>query len=70
MMDKQKLKALALQAIEDAQEELIAAGQAFYAMPETGFKEYRTAAFLKGELEKCGLSVREKIALTGVKARA
>jgi len=69
-MNKQELKQMALQAIEDAREELIAAGQSLYATPETGFKEYKTAALVKYELEKCGLVVRNQIALTGVKAKA
>jgi len=64
------LKKTVLQAIEDARAELMAAGEALYAMPETGFKEVKTAAFLKDMLEKCGLTVRDGIALTGVKARA
>lgn len=69
-MDKERLKEQALQSIEDAREELIRAGETLYAMPETGFKEVKTAAFLKSALEGCGLTVRDGIALTGVKARA
>jgi len=69
-MDKNTLKEKVLQAIEDARDELIEIGERLYGMPETGFKEIKTAAFVKESLEKCGLTVRDKIALTGVKATA
>lgn len=69
-MNKEALKEQVLQAIEDARDELIQAGEMLYAMPETGFKEVKTSAFLKERLESCGLPVRNGIALTGVKAKA
>lgn len=69
-MEKDKLKKRALKVIDEAKDELITIGRHILNNPETGFREEKTSAYLKGILEGCGLNVRDKIALTGVKARA
>ena len=69
-MEREELKRTAIEAIESSKDELIAIGRHFMANPETGFREEKTSAYLKGILENCGLSVRDKIAMTGIKARA
>lgn len=69
-MDKQKLKTAVLAIIEQNRDRLIEIGETLYRMPETGFKEYQTAAYVKQILENCGLDVTEGIAVTGLKATA
>ena len=69
-MTKEELKRRVVQAIEDAKDELIAVGRALNGMPETGYREEKTSAFVKAELEKCGLQVESGLALTGLRAKA
>ena len=69
-MDRQMLKETVLAVIERNRDLLIEIGRNLYRMPETGFKEYETSAYIKQILEDCGLQVEDKIALTGLKARA
>ncbi|MBO4411504.1 MAG: amidohydrolase [Lachnospiraceae bacterium] len=69
-MTKEELKQRAVQAVEDAKEELIAAGRALNSMPEPGYREVKTGRFVKEQLEKCGLSVESGLALTGLRAKA
>ena len=69
-MTKEELKSRVIQAVEDAKDELIAAGRALNGMPETGYREVKTSAFVKAELEKCGLTVESGLALTGLRAKA
>lgn len=40
-----------------------------HEIPEEGFKEFKTAAFIAEELRKCGYDVKEQIAETGIVAR-
>lgn len=69
-MDINGLKQRALKAIEDNSEQLINIGNKLYSMPEVGFKEYKTSAFVKKILQDNGLNVEDSIALTGLKAVA
>ena len=69
-MNAQEMKQAALLYIEDHKDELIHIGKKLYAMPETGFREEKTAAYVKSKLEECGLSVRDHVAYTGIKACA
>lgn len=69
-MEREELKRLAIEAIEASKDELIGIGRHIMANPETGFREVKTSVYLKSILEGCGLDVRDKIALTGVKAKA
>ena len=69
-MDKQQLKAKAFEIIEQNKDYLIEIGKNLYNMPETGFREHETSAYVKQILEECGLEVKDKIAITGLKAKA
>ena len=67
-MNKDQLKMQAIEAIEFKKDELINIGKALYAMPETGFKEHKTALYIKKILTDIGLNVQDKLALTGLKS--
>lgn len=69
-MNKQEMKALAIEAIEARRADLIDMGQTLYAMPETGFREYKTSAYVKKALQNLGLSVQDGIGITGLCANA
>lgn len=69
-MTKGELKKAVVQAVEKNKEKLIAIGEHLYTIPEPGFREEKTSSYVKSVLEECGLSVRDHIALTGVKATA
>lgn len=68
--NKNELKQRAIAAIEARRAELVQIGHALFDMPETGFREHRTAAYVKERLEGLGLEVRDQIAITGLKAKA
>jgi len=63
-----EIKDLARGAIERRRQAVIDVGDRILHMPELGFKEYRTAGVAKEFLESLGLAVRDRIALTGLKA--
>ena len=65
-----ELKRRAIEAIENKRRDLVEMGDALLHMPETGFREHRTSAFVKERLEELGLLVRDGIAITGLKAKA
>ena len=69
-MDIESIKIIACKAVDDCADELIAIGRALRDMPETGFKEYKSSAFVKEKLEALGLEVKDKIAITGLKSVA
>lgn len=69
-MEKEQLKQAVLNSIEENKERLIEIGNWLYANPEPGFREEKTAGCVKKVLEDCGLSVRDHVAYTGVKATA
>lgn len=69
-MEKQILKEQVLEYIEQNRQRLIDIGRRLYSMPETGFKEYETAACVKEVLEDCGMAVQDGIAVTGLTAKA
>ncbi len=69
-MEKQVLKTKVLEIIEQNKDYLIEIGRNLYRMPETGFKEYETSAYVKQILEECGLIVSDGLAITGLKAKA
>ena len=47
-------------------DELLAVYKKLHAMPELGFKEFKTSAYLAEELRKAGYDVQDKIGGTGV----
>ena len=69
-MDREELKERAVEAIESRKEELIAIGRDLYSIPEPGFREYKTSAYVKKVLSSMGLDVEEGLALTGLKTVA
>ncbi len=69
-MNIEHLKKVACDAVDEYAEELISIGRMLRDMPETGFKEYKSSAFVKEKLEALGLEVKDKIAITGLKSVA
>jgi amidohydrolase len=61
-------RALAFHTIDAATHDLISAAKSAYATPETGFNEYKTAAFVQEQLQALGFVVETGIARTGMKA--
>jgi amidohydrolase len=55
-------------AIQANREAIYAIGDAIYADPELGFKEFRTAERVQAYFDRLGLPHRDGIAITGVKA--
>ncbi len=69
-MNKEELKQAVLKYIEDNKEELMRYGRELYQIPEPGFREEKTAAYVKKVFEDCGMTVRDHVAYTGLKAKA
>jgi amidohydrolase len=69
-MDKTTLKKIAVDAIEARKDDLIAIGRDLYSMPEPGFREFKTSAYVGNVLGSLGLQVEKNIAMTGLKAIA
>ncbi len=67
---KAELKQKVIDTIEAHRAELKNIGEKLYSMPETGFREYRSSAYVKSKLEALGLNVKGGIAITGLKAIA
>jgi amidohydrolase len=65
-MDTQALKNKACEHIDRRREDMIGIAQRMLKQPELGYREVRTAALVKAELEKLNLPIREGLALTGV----
>jgi amidohydrolase len=63
------LKSAVCEAIDRRGDELIRIADDIYRHPELGFKEQRTAQIVSGFFDRLGLSHRDGLALTGVKAR-
>ena len=55
-------------AIDARRDDIIRIAETVMKNPELGYKEYKTAALVKEKLGELGLSFRDKLALTGVKA--
>jgi len=69
-LEKQILKDKVLEYIEQNKDYLFEIGKKLYSMPETGFREHETAAYVKSILEECGMDVTDGVAITGVTAKA
>ena len=63
------LKAAVCDAIDRRGDELARIADDIYHHPELGFKETRTAGIVSAFFERLGLPHRDRLALTGVKAR-
>lgn len=68
-MNKEKLKKLVFLEIEKNADAIIGIGEKIKNNPEMGYKEHKTAALVKEELSRLGMSVRDTLAETGVKAK-
>jgi amidohydrolase len=69
-MDKNKLKKLVCDEIDNNSKEIIEIGNDIFNHPELGFKENRTASIVEKSFEKLGLNYKKEIAITGLKANA
>lgn len=67
MKDHKALKASLVDRIERNREEIIGIGEAIYKTPETGFKEFKTAGFVKQKLEEWGLTYTSLEEYPGIK---
>ena len=67
MKDHKALKASLVDRIERNREEIIGIGEAIYRTPETGFKEFKTAGFVKQKLEEWGLTYTSLEEYPGIK---
>lgn len=65
-MDREELKRAVCAEIDRRREEIVRVAQTMLHHPELGYKEVKTAALVKRELEALGLPVREGLAITGV----
>lgn len=70
MQSKEQLKRAVCQEIDNRRGEIFEVGNTILKNPELGFKEFKTAAVVVKKLEELGLSYRDGLAITGVKARA
>lgn len=61
-MNLDEVKKVILEQVDGLRDELISIAAELYKFPETGFKEYRTAALLSGTLERAGFSVERETA--------
>ncbi len=68
-MKKDELKRKAAEAIERRGDEIIAFGEELFHTAELGYKETETAKRIAEKLAGLGLVPKERLALTGVKAR-
>ena len=57
---------MAIKAIDEKREDIIALGDSIFMEPELGYKEYKTADKIKTVFSKLGIPHRDKLALTGV----
>ncbi len=69
-MTKAELKARVNEAIDARRDKIIEIADKIRQEPELGFKEYKTAQLIKDEFSSLGLTYKDELALTGVKARA
>lgn len=67
---KEKWKEQVCRQIDDAREELADIVQSLSRMPELGYKEYRTSAYIQKQMEALGLSCQTGLARTGLRATA
>jgi amidohydrolase len=67
-VDVSALKQKACAEIDKRRAEIIAIGEELFKNPELGYKEYKAARLVAEKLKEMGLSPREGIAVTGVRA--
>ncbi|HQL88588.1 MAG: amidohydrolase [Lentisphaerae bacterium] len=62
------VKAAVIKAIDARKDDILALGDYFWKNPEAGYREYKTAAKATETLRSLGMAVREKLAVTGMRA--
>ena len=65
-MNTDALKQKACEHIDQHRDEMIAVAHRMLKQPELGYREVKTAALVKEELQKLNLPIREGLALTGI----
>lgn len=68
-VEKQELKALACQIIDEHHDQIMALGDSIFAEPETGWKEFKTAEKIKKVFTELGFPTKDKQCITGVIAQ-
>ncbi|MCP5820955.1 amidohydrolase, partial [Klebsiella pneumoniae] len=68
-MTKEQLKAKVCEAIAARKGDIKKLAENIWAEPELGYKETRTAKKVEAAFDSLGVSYRNQLALTGVKAR-
>lgn len=68
-MEIYELKKRAFDYIDSISEKIIGHGKRIMEMPELGYREVKTSAYVKDEMEKLGLTDMREVALTGVSSR-
>lgn len=68
-MKTAELKKLAFDYIDSISDKIIAHGETIMSTPELGYKETKTSAYVRDEMQKLGLSDIRGVALTGVTSR-
>jgi len=66
---KQELKDLACHIIDEHHDQIMALGDSIFAEPETGWKEFKTAAKIKNVFESLGFPTKDQQCITGVIAQ-
>ena len=67
-MNSGELKQQLIAAVDACRNEILAVADWLLHHPEQGYREFQTAAYVKNELEKLGLTVRSGLAITGLRA--
>lgn len=65
---KEELKAIALKAIDDNRDKIVAIGDSIFSEPELGYKEFKTAAKVKALFDELGYKYEDEVAITGIVA--
>jgi amidohydrolase len=67
-MSREDLRKRVIEAIDRRASEIIEIGDAIWANPELGFKEFKTAELVESKYEEMSWTFKNKIAITGSKA--
>ena len=68
-MNVKELKSLAEKRADEFRDYIYGCADTILRTPETGYKEFKTAEFVKKELSACSAFLKDGIAYTGVKGR-
>jgi len=67
-MSLEELKKRVITAIDNRSKEIIDIGENLWAIPELGYKEFKTAQLIESKYDKMGWRYQKEIAITGSKA--